>query len=206
MIAKWKPNRFVCLGDEIDCHAMSNYEHNPDGYSPGHELAKALKFMKQLYKIMPECSVAISNHTSRPFRKAYKHGIPRAFMKDYREFMEAPAGWRWESHWIIDGVRYEHGDAIGGMGYTATKRFPLRNGQSSVFGHFHAHAGTLGQANPNNLLFGANAGCLLDRHAYAFEYWKQPERPVVGAVIVDNGLPIFVPMQLKKGGRWNGKV
>jgi LmbE family N-acetylglucosaminyl deacetylase len=34
----YKPTQIVCMGDEIDGAAISNYDPNPDGYSPGQTL------------------------------------------------------------------------------------------------------------------------------------------------------------------------
>lgn len=200
------PTRIICIGDEVDYHAISDYDHDPDGYSAGHELVQALKFMRKLYELFPNCDSVISNHTSRPFRKAYKHGIPVALMRTYKEALEAPDGWNWHDYIVIDDVRYEHGDAIGGGGATAMKRFPLRNGQSTVFGHFHAHAGVIWQANPRQLMFGMNVGCLINRKAYAFKYWRAPERPIISVGMVKKGIPTLIPMQLKNGGRWTRKL
>ena len=32
----------VCIGDEIDFHALSDYDPDPDGFSAGHELHRAI--------------------------------------------------------------------------------------------------------------------------------------------------------------------
>ena len=41
------------IGDEIDNHAISYHEHNPNGLSPGEELIKAKKRMKLWYDAFP---------------------------------------------------------------------------------------------------------------------------------------------------------
>jgi hypothetical protein len=204
----YRPNEVVNIGDEVDFHALSNYEHDPDGYSPGKELIKARAALKELYKIFPRSKVCISNHTSRPYRRAHKFGIPRAFLRDYKEFLEAPNGWEWRDYWIIDGVRYEHGDALGGgLGKTAATRAALVNQRSTVFGHFHSYAGIHYTASPEDLIFGFNVGCLIDFKSYAFKYAKSHKaRPVLGCGIVEDRIPTFIPMVLNGRGRWNGKL
>jgi hypothetical protein len=205
----YKPTEVVNIGDEVDMHALSDYVHDPDGYSPGHELEAALEVLhEELYSCFPKSKVCISNHTSRPFRRAEACGIPRKFLRDYAEFLEAPEGYEWRDYWIIDGVRYEHGDALqGGVGATATRNAPLRNMRSTVFGHFHSNAGIQYVASPEALYFGFNVGCLIDFKAYAFKYaHKTKNRPVLGCGIVDEGIPTFVPMLLDKRGRWVGRL
>ena len=109
---------------------------------------------------------------------------------------------------MVDGVRYEHGDALGGgMGATATMRAPLRNQRSTVFGHFHSFAGIQYVASPENLNFGFNVGCLIDFKTYAFKYAKAHKaRPVLGCGIVQEAIPTFIPMLLDKRGRWVGRL
>jgi len=204
----YRPTQIVCIGDEVDFHALSDYDHDPDGFSAGDEMARAIEGIRPFYRLFPTTQVCISNHTSRPFRRAYKYGIPKHFLKDYKEFLDAPAGWEWRDHWIIDGVRYEHGHELGGgMGKTAAATAPLRNGRSTVFGHFHSSAGIHYISSPENLLFGFNVGCLIDFKSYAFAYAQgSKSRPILGCGIIDRGVPTFVPMLLDKGGKWVGEL
>ena len=200
---KYNPTQIVCIGDEVDFHALSDYDHDPDGWSAGQELKQALKFMHKLYEAFPVVKVCISNHTSRPLRRAKKYGIPKAFMKDYHEFLEAPPGWQWKDLWYIDGVRYEHGDGIGGGGAeTAARRAVNKRRESVVVGHFHAGAGVQWSRTKKDMIFGMNVGSLVDHHAYAFAYWKGGSTETIGCGIVERGVPTFVPMPQKKGGRW----
>lgn len=201
---QYEPTRVVCIGDEIDFHALSDYDPDPDGFSAGHELQRAIDNLAPLYKLFPVVKSCISNHTLRPFRRAYKCGIPRALMRNYGEFLQAPKGWQWANYWIIDGVRYEHGHELGGgYGKTTTANAALKNGRSTVFGHFHANAGIHFTSTPEDLVFGFNVGCLIDFKSYAFAYAKGAKsRPILGCGIVDEGVPTFVPMLLNTKGRW----
>ena len=203
----YHPTKVVCIGDEVDFHALSDYTHDPDGYSPGHELEKAVSSLAPVYELFPTVLSCVSNHTLRPFRRAHKFGIPRALLRDYNEFLNAPPGWTWEAHFVIDDVRYEHGDHLLGGGKTVASNAPLHNQQSTVFGHYHAHAGVHYQVTPEGrLLYGMNVGCLIDDKAYAFAYAKgMKSKPVHGVGIVHKGIPSFVPM-LQKRGRWIGEL
>lgn len=205
VIKKERPSVHTNLGDECDMHALSDWDHDPDGMSAGDELKAAKKSLKELYQIIPETLVCTSNHTARPFRKAYKHGIPRTLIKDYKDFLEAPKGWHWADDWELDGVVYEHGEGFSGQ--QGALKAALGNMQSTVIGHLHSFAGIQWSANSKHLIFGFNVGCLIDRHSYAFAYGqKMKNKPILGCGIVDRGIPKFIPMLLDKNGRWVGKL
>lgn len=205
LVKKYRPDQVVNIGDEVDFHAISEWDHDPDGLSAGDELKAGVRELKTLYALFPNVRVCTSNHTARPFRRAKKYGIPAAFIRDYREFLEAPPGWRWADSWEIDGVRYQHGEGFSGQ--AGALKAALTNMQSTVIGHIHSHAGIQYSANSKYLIFGFNVGCLIDRHAYAFAYGKMhPNKPILGAGLVINGIPLFVPMLLDKKSRWVGKL
>ena len=202
---KYKPKEFICLGDEVDFHALGNWDHDPDGFSPGHELEKALESMHECYKIFPKMKVCTSNHTIRPLRKAFQAGIPRKFIRDYHEFLEAPEGWQWADHWLIDNIRFEHGE--GTSGRNASYILASGNRCSTVHGHIHSFAGVVWSGSPTSLIFGFNVGCLIDNHAYAFAYGRKlKHKPVIGCGLIESGIPRFIPMLLTKSGRWTGNL
>ena len=195
----------VHIGDELDFHAISNYDHDPDGKSPRDEFDLGMKDMKRLYKMFPEVKACISNHTARPYRRAYKYGIPQGFMKSYKELLEAPKGWDWKDKWEIDDVRYEHGEGMAGK--YAHIRAAEQNMQSTVMGHLHSNAGIGYIANPRFLIFGMAVGCLMDKDAYAAAYGVHLKaKPILGVGVVLRGIPVYVPMQLKRGGRWKEEL
>jgi hypothetical protein len=202
---KFRPTRVVCLGDEFDAHALSFHEHDPDGHSAGHELTAAIEAIQPLYKLFPEVSVCVSNHGARPFRLARHAGIPMAYMADYRTFSRAPAGWWWQQHWEVDGVRYFHGEGFSGA--TGHLKAALSLMQPVVIGHLHNSAGIAWAANAKHLVWGMNAGCLIDRDSFAFAYGKHlPNKPILGSGIVIDGRPQFIAMRLNRGGRWTGEL
>ncbi len=202
---RYQPTKVVHAGDELDNHAISEHDHDPDGYSPGQEFRYGLRELKKLYAEFPEVSACVSNHGARPYRRAYKYGIPRRFLKEYKELLEAPAGWNWGDKWEIDGVLYEHGEGVSGkFGHLKAAE---QNMQSTVIGHIHSHAGIAYAANPRYLIFGFNVGWLGDKDTYAMAYGKNfRSKPILGCGIVDAGIPLYIPMQLKKGGRWTGRL
>lgn len=202
---KFRPDEVICLGDEVDSCALSNFDTDPDGLSAGMELIKAVDHLRPIYKLFPKVKVCTSNHTSRPYRRAFSAGIPKIFLKEYAEFLNAPRGWKWADEWEIDGVIYEHGEGFSGA--QAAIKAAQGNMQATVIGHIHAFAGIQYSANSKHLIYGFNAGCLIDRHAYAFAYGKKiKSKPILGCGIIINGIPTFVPMVINSRGRWIGKL
>jgi hypothetical protein len=198
---KYKPTQVVCMGDEMDFCAISNYDPDPDGMSAGDEFLRGLADMKKLYKLFPNAKSCTSNHTARGFRKAFAAGIPSAFLKGYAELLEAPKGWQWADRWEIDDVVYEHGEGFSGR--QGAINCAEKNGKPTVIGHLHSHAGIQYSANEQSLIYGFNTGCLIDRHAYAFRYGKHMRhKPILGVGIIIKGVPQFIPMLLTKDSRW----
>lgn len=193
---EFKPTESICMGDELDYHAMSFHDTDPDGMSPTEEFYHGLKFMKEIYKIFPESKVCISNHSSLPFRRAFKFGLPSLFIRQYKEYMEAPDGWRWAERWEVDGVQYIHGTGFSGeYGHiTAMKK----HRQSTVIGHIHSHAGVQYSATERDLIFAVNTGWLGELDRYAFKYGRYfPNKPINGAaMIIDGKYAQFIPMDL----------
>lgn len=199
------PTKIVCMGDEADMHALGNYDHDPDGLTSGGELEAAREHLKAWYKTFPDVEVLRSNHTERPFRAAFRAGISKLFIRDYRDFLHAPKGWNWHEQIIIDEVQYEHGEGF--TGRNGAISCALGNMRSTVVGHIHSFAGVQFSANPRFLVFGFNVGCLIDKDKYAFAYGKKiKNKPILGVGQIERGVPRFIPMLLNSHGRWTGKL
>jgi hypothetical protein len=201
---KYKPTVIVLAGDELDQHAISAHDADPNGHSAGHELTAGLKQLEQIYAIFPEALVCESNHGQRPFKRAYKAGLPSQYLKTYAEFMEAPQGWVWDAEFEIDGVVYSHGE--GATGANGALQLAIRMGKSQAVGHWHGNAGASYFFNGQKLLFGLYSGCLVDVDTYAFRYGKYFKlKPILGLSVIDCGVPLFVPMVLDGNKRWIGR-
>lgn len=198
--------RIVCIGDEVDQHALSRFDPDPDADGAGPELLLAVRRLRRWYDAFPEVDVCMSNHTRRVYKKAFHAGIPEAYLRPVNEWIEAPEGWIWhEREVVVGGVRYEHGDAQGGM--YAARTLAVRNRQSTVIGHHHSHGGINYIANDDELIFGMNAGCLIDIRSPAFKYAKLAAfKPTLGCGVVINGVPYWIPMLTRKNGRWTGEL
>lgn len=202
---KFKPTDVVCIGDEVDYHALSFHDSDPDLPSAGDELKLAIKEMEKLYKLFPKCTVIESNHGSMVLRKGLANGMPKAVLKSYNEILQAPKGWRWVFDTIINTpigpIYFCHGKS------GAAGRLASQYGMSTIQGHFHERAQIHYISTPEKLMFDAHTGCLADDKSLALGYNKiNPKRPIVSIIVVVNGIPQIVPMILNKKGRWIGKL
>lgn len=203
---KYKPTRVILSGDEADFHAMSFHDHDPDLDSAGPELKKAIKCLKPLYRLFPKAEVLESNHGSLLYRKALVHGIPSKMLKTYKEVLEAPKAWTWHFDITLtlpNGTPcYFHHS----KGANAKKNSQAM-GMSFCQGHHHESFEIAYWGNPNALLFGLTAGCLVDPKALALAYNKNNlKRPVVGCAVIIDSIPQLIPMVLDKKGRWTGTL
>lgn len=199
---KFKATKIVHIGDEVDNHALSYHEHDPNGHGPKREAELAQLAMNKWYKTFPDVTVIVGNHSALPYRKATTMGIPSKFIKAYEEIWEAPKGWKWVMDTEIDHVKYTHGTGVSGQ--NGAINLAIRSRQSVVLGHLHAFGGVNYHASNNDLIFGMNVGCGVDVHSYAFEYGKNfVNKPTLGCGIVINGQnALFIPMKLGKKYEW----
>jgi hypothetical protein len=189
-----KPDAVVCMGDEIDAHGWSRHERHPDAPGQGDELKDAVKVLKQLYKLFPNVHVCRSNHGERHFKAATRCGLPSAFIKQMKEVLEAPDGWKWADHWMLDDVIYQHGEGFSGP--NAALAAMRANRCSTVIGHIHSWAGIQYHSNGHNLSWGMNVGCLVDAPSLAMQYAKaNPNKQVIATGAVIDGVPAIFPLE-----------
>lgn len=196
----------ICVVGNCDKHALSFHDSDPDLPSAGDELREAIKHLKVLYKMFPNVDLVDSNHGSMVYRKGKHSGIPRKYLRDYGEVLEAPKGWIWSHDLTLelpDGNElYVHH----GLSKDIMKVVNQR-GMCAVSGHYHTEFRIGYSGNPNALLWGMNVGCSIDGKALAFAYDRNNlGRPIIGHGIVIDSLPKLLPMILDEDGRWIGVV
>ena len=193
---RYNPTRVIGLGDELDKHALSFHDSDPDLMSAGDELRASLPFIKRLYEMFPKMDIVDSNHGSMVWRKAKHHGIPRHYIKSYNEVLQVGDGWKWYNDLVItlpDGqqVYVHHGKTKDALKVSQSM------GMSFVCGHFHEDFSIKYWANPNGLFFAMNSGCLIDDKSYAFAYNNTNlNRPIIGTSLIIDGVPVLEAMPL----------
>lgn len=202
---KFKPSRVICVGDELDKHAMSFHDSDPDLPSAGDELQQAIELIQPVYKLFPNVDLVSSNHGDMLYRKGKHHGIPRKYLRDYGDILEAPKGWKWQNE-----IRFKSGGSDILVRHQFGKNI-LKAAQFEsaclIAGHFHEDFSIQYAANHDKLLWGMTVGCLIDDESLAFAYNKtNMKRPIIGIGIVINGQPRLIPMILDKKGRWIKKL
>lgn len=204
--SKFKPDRVICLGDEIDHHALSYHESDPDLDSAGPELEKAIRFLRPIYKMFPRVDVLESNHGSLVYRKAKTAGIPRRALRSYRETLEAPKGWHWHFDLRVkmsNGVYLylHHGKS------SKAGALSLKESCCAAQGHFHTRFDVTYWRNSGGIFWDLHCGYLAHHDSLAMAYDKSNlEKGIVGAAVILNGQPQLIPMVLKNNGRWIGAL
>jgi hypothetical protein len=201
---EFQPDLTVCLGDELDYHAMSFHDSDPNLDSAGAELERGKVFLEELHKDFPELLMCHSNHGSMQFRRAKAHGLPVQLIKSYREVIfpqhNAP-GWSWAYQWKVGTplgqVLFKH-QASGSVLVDAA-----HNQCNLMVGHNHGNYSVEYSASSACLYWGAYGGCLIDKDSLAFAYGKHSLRkPIIGCAVILNGRPMLIPMILNTEGRW----
>lgn len=191
---KYNFDRVCSVGDEIDHSSISFHEKDPNALSPGYELEAAIKALQPLYEAFPEMNIAESNHGALHFRKGKHAGLPRPLLATYHDAIKAPPGWRWMPEIRVELSNGKHCIIHHSLESDVLKASQNR-GESLIFGHVHSKAGVQWWSNGKENIFAAYTGCGIDPTALAFAYNKlQPKRPLLGAVVVIEGVPQWLPM------------
>ena len=203
---KYKPDLIVNIGDELDHHAISMHEHNPDLMSAGDELKQSKEYVKELEKIFPRMTLVHSNHSSLVYRRALKYGLPKDYLKSYNEFLGVGDGWKWVDDLTVtlsDNSRcfFTHGMSADVL------KVAQQYGMNTVQGHYHTKFCIGYYSNPDALVWGMQVGCLINQKSMAFDYAKNfKSRFIVGCGMIIDGQPKLMPMVLDKDGRWNKTI
>ena len=202
---QFKPDSVVNIGDSLDFHAISMHDSNPDLYSAGHELKEARKYIKELESVFPEVTEVDSNHSSLVYRRALKYGMSKEFLKDYGDFLGTKK-WKWVDDLTLTMSNKQRCFFTHGRSADVLKTSQAM-GMSCVQGHYHTKFVISWWANPDNLFFGMNVGCLINQKSMAFAYAKNfKTRFILGCGVILNGVPRLLPMVLNTKGDWIGDI
>lgn len=203
----FKPDLSVCAGDELDYHALSFHDSDPNLDSAGAELERGKVFLQSLHDVFPQLLLCHSNHGSMVFRRAKAHGIPVQMIKKYRDVIFPQHGapeWSWAYGWRIDTplgpVMFKHQA-------TNVLTEAAHNACNLAVGHNHGNFEISYSASSAHLYYGVVGGCLIDKDSLAFAYGKHTVRkPIIGCTMILRGRPVLIPMIMNTEGRWIGSL
>ena len=202
---KYQPDRVICIGDEVDSHALSFHDSDPNLASAGEELKKAREVIWKIEELYPKVLVMESNHGSLAYRKAKVAGIPKEMLRPYEDILMTQK-WKWvfehtETLPNKQPCYFHHGRSANSLTYG------LSQGMSAVSGHYHEKFNIQFWGNSERLNFGMSVGCLVDDHSLAFAYNNSNlKRPIVGVGMIIDSQPRLIPMVLNRKGRWNKRL
>lgn len=202
---KYNCTKFVHVGDEVDNHAISFHDTDPELMAPSMELEKSIVRLQGWHDAFPNAYILTSNHGSLVTRRLKHHGIPLAYLKPLHEIYDTPS-WTWVEDILI---KTKFGDYYGCHGKSSGYgKLAKEMGCSAFQGHYHGKQEVTRHASALQDRFNIFVGCGIDRKSLAFAYGKNHlPKPCLGCAVIDaEGMPHIIHMTLKKNGRWNGKV
>lgn len=201
-----QPTRIICLGDELDYHAMSFHDSDPDLSSAGHELVRALGYIDTLHELFPKMDLLHSNHGSMAYRRQMHAGMPRHLIKSYNDILGVPSDdWRWHGRLVLElpnKTLCEFVHTLSANVLAASQSI----GMSLVQGHHHSQFELRYWSTvAGRLHFAITSGCLIDDTSLAFAYNKlQVKRPIMGVTFIENSMPSLIPMVVDENNKWVG--
>lgn len=196
----------ISVGDIVDNHYPGYHEIEFGTYSNDDELKYAKQTLHIIESMFPDLIITLGNHDTMSRRKAKTAGLPEGVLRAYNDIYELSGGWKWVEEYFFKINEYQNclvTHSIGTNLTTNAKNFS----HCSVQGHHHSVFGVEYYADCNVLRWAMGVGCLIDIHAPAFNYGRRAlKRPVVGLGAIIEDLPIIIPMQLTKSGRWSRKL
>ena len=204
---EWNCNEVVFLGDIVDWHSISFHDKNPEMPGAVDEYKAALKQVARWYRAFPNAVVTIGNHDERIIRLSEKAGVPKQFVRDYREVWKTP-NWEWKDHHIIKTASNKLSDIYCYHGTGQGGKYPSANAvtkmlMSVVMGHNHTAFGLKYFTNPNTRIFAMDCGSLIDDKQMAFAYGRHfKQRSTLGAAVIVDGVPYLEIMPISRGERY----
>lgn len=201
-----KSTKFGHVGDECDAHTWSFHKSDPDLMNPSAEFNAAFDWIQELAELFPKLTLLESNHGSLHVRRQKDAYLPRQILKSYNEMWDVPDTWRWHYEFTFKLSTGAYCYAHHGKSSNVL-RLSQSMGMCALQGHYHEKMGVAYWANPHDLYWGAQSGCLIDDKSLAFAYNNTNlKRPLLGSLGIVNGKAISIPMVLNKRGRWVGRL
>ena len=191
---KYDCNTVIQMGDLIDGHYESRHPTDPHAMNAEDEFDAIIPYIREIAETFPVMKVLRGNHCRIVERATVGNNISSKWLKSLKDRLldeGLPVDeWEFAEHFIIDGVKYVHGE-----GRKAKGRM-LQDGISIVGGHYHAESYVHWHVNDYQKLFAMQLGALIQDEAYAFAYGKHFAKSHKNCGVVINGVPTIEYMEL----------
>lgn len=189
----YQPSEIVHMGDLDDQYWASQYDKDPEADSTLYEIDRMRARIRLWGDEFPEMKICVGNHSMRYIKKSHRNGLPRLVLKEMKDWMGFPKGWKLAEEWIIDGVQYFHGEPYRGI--SAVRNMLADARICRVHGHLHSKAGVYYETTKAGTHWILSTGCLIDVDRFAFNYERDNRiKPVVGTGVIADGVPMFEPL------------
>jgi hypothetical protein len=201
---RFKPDKIVCLGDELDYHQLSFHDSSPELLGTNEEFIKAKRLLHGIVDLFPEMTILESNHGSLAYRRARCANLPAYFLKPYNEILEVPDTWKWVDRLVLDIQKNRK--LIMHHGYASNAILAAKELCSClVQGHYHSKMSINYFGDENKLMWAMQLPSLVNNKSMAFDYGKNvASRPKIGAGLILYGEPMLIPMQTSYDGKFIG--
>ena len=203
---KYGFKRKFMMGDLYDWGGLNRFQHNPNMPSPIEEYSRTIEVRSKWFAAFPEVDMIYGNHDLRPMARAGEAYLPEILLRDLREVMGLPEGWRSHGsrlvvkHHTLGEVLMIHGDKVNKDALTNAKAC----GKHVVMADRHTMCKAawvetvLGEKR-----FGINTGCIIDADREAFAYSKgRMSRPLIAVGAIIDGNPMNLVMHVDEHNRW----
>lgn len=190
IVRYYKPTQIVHMGDIVDFHAISRHDPDPDGPEIIQEVTYARKDIVKLKEIVAGIpfKLCIGNHDNRIDKRAAINGIPRIFLKTFRDMLCLPDSWDIALEHRIDDIAFMHGKS-NLRGKTA-----LSYGCNVAQGHFHSMLDISYHQTQTKRIWSVFSGSAADSTSIAMAYGLNGLcKDAYGFPIIENGIPSIYP-------------
>ena len=206
---KYGFTKIVMLGDWYDWGGLNRFMKNPNMPSPLQEYQRTIEVRQQWYEAFPEVECITGNHDLRPLLRAGEAYLPDIILKDIREVMGFPAGWKQHgsqlllNHSLLGEVLCIHGDKVNKNALTNAKAC----GKNIVMADRHTMC-NVGwcETMMGERRFGINTGAMIDAEREAFAYCRgRMMKPLIAVGAIIDGNPVNLVMPVDAQNRWRDR-
>lgn len=190
-LKEYKPTHIVHMGDIADLHAISRHDPDPELPNIATELARAHMAVQKMSKMIPGSTrvyLCLGNHDGRIEKRASQNGIPRHFLRNFKDLLGIPSSWQVDFEHQIDNIAFLHGKS------PVRGKTTLAYGCHTVQGHFHSKLCVEYHQSPRQMLWSVFCGGAPDDKSLAMAYGKNNlEKSAYGFVRITDGVPAIFP-------------